>query len=145
MLEEFRHQPIVFEGVPGLLGAAIGLRYILNGNLTSPTTTLDLVVQATEAQHIRLTPEKEDDSTYITSTIDVLYRRNSASSYHVVIRTTKNHVLLDADQYLEPDQWETFRKASQTLLVLGILDDDFRLIPSMGLVVVAQGHILWNF
>ncbi len=37
-----------------------------------------------------------------------------------------------------------FRKASQTLLVLGILDNDYRLIPSVGLVEVAQGHIFWN-
>ena len=56
LLEEFRHQPIVFEGVPGLQAAAIGLRYTLNGNLTSPTTTLELVVRATEAQHIRFMP-----------------------------------------------------------------------------------------
>lgn len=133
------NKPIVLD-INGTTAAAMGLRYILDGHFTSPQDTLDLIVTATQALQIK-PRDKDSGPAYLAPTVSINYFCVTPTTYQVVVTGPDGEVVLNANQYLDPDQWVVFFGAAQNLLVLGVLDDDYNLIPSVGLIVVPTKNL----
>ena len=142
MKEVMINSPHVLDLGPGVGAAAIGLRIQVDGRLLPVKQCFDLLVDFTAAAVSA--PQVGPIPLWAAGAVHVTYHERTDDRYHVIVRGPADHLLLDDVQRMDPHQWRVFRQAMDNMVALAVLDDDYRLDSSLGLILVSRHHVTWN-